>query len=70
MLNINFMQKHCDFLVEVSTLLELALWKMLMNEASQQRNRRKTDVREVQMGMRLSGGRMFQVVIPGVLSFL
>ncbi len=64
------MQKHCDYLVDVSTLLELVLWKMMMNEASQQRKRRKTDVREVRMGIRLSGGRMFQVVIPSVLSFL
>lgn len=61
---IQFTQEYSQFLIESSTLLELALWKALLNESLQQT---ENTIRE---DTRVNGGQMFQVVIPNVLKFL
>jgi len=61
---------HNDFLMNASTLLEMVLWKMMLNESSHQRKRKKIDDRQARMDIRWNGGEMFQAVIPNVLSFL
>ncbi len=61
---------HNDFLMNASTLLEMVLWKMMLNESLHQRKRKKIDDRQARMDIRWNGGEMFQAVIPNVLSFL
>jgi hypothetical protein len=66
------MQIYHDFLVDITTVLELVLWRMVLKDTSRQRKRKRDvriDTRQVRM-IRLTGGKMFQAVIPNVLSFL
>ena len=68
---VDSMQEYHDFLIDTTTVLELVLWRMLLNDASQQRKRKRIiDGLKVRKNTRLNGGKMFQVVIPNVLSFL
>jgi len=58
-------------LVETTTILELALWKMLLNEVLQpNQNIIITDDRSVREQIRSDSGNVFNVVISNVLSFL
>jgi hypothetical protein len=61
---------HNDFLMNASTLLEMVLWKIMLNESSHQRKRKKIDDRQARMDIRWNSGEIFQAVIPNVLSFL
>ena len=56
-----------------STTLELALWKTVLNQSSQQQQQQQcTNNENAMIGeqSRLIGGKMCQVVIPSVMSFL
>ena len=65
------MQEHREFLINASTMLELALWKAVMNDSlSQQLPYMTNDRSTIREKIRGNGGQMFQVVIPNVLSFL
>ncbi|KAL3758063.1 hypothetical protein ACHAWU_002996 [Discostella pseudostelligera] len=62
---IQFTQEHREFLLIVSTMLELALWKAVLNESLLENNDRT-----IRSDLRVNAGQMFQVAIPNVLSFL
>jgi hypothetical protein len=58
-------------LVDATTILELALWKMLLNEVLQlNQNIIITDDRSVREQIRSDSGNVFNVVISNVLPFL
>ena len=68
---VQFVQEHREFLMTASTMLELALWKAVMNDSlSQQLPYMTNDRSTIREKIRGNGGQMFQVVIPNVLSFL
>ena len=68
---VDSMQEYHDFLIDTTTVLELVLWRMLLNDASQQRKRKRNiDALQVRKNARLNGGKIFQAIIPNVLSFL
>ena len=67
---IDSIRVHNEFLMDASTLLEMVLWKMMLNESSHHRKRKKIDDRHARMDIRLNSGKMFQAVIPSVVSFL
>ena len=58
-----FVRQYNVFLFEASTILEMALWKAVMED----NNSLVGNDRE---STRVIGGKLFQVVIPNVLSFL
>jgi len=64
-----FIQEHREFLIIASTMLELALWKSVLNESLPQHQYTNND-RMIREEIRVNGGQLFQVVIPHVLSFL
>jgi len=67
---IDSIRVHNEFLVDASTILEMVLWKMMLKESSHQRKRKKIVDRQARMDIRLNNGKMFQAVIPSVMSFL
>ena len=68
---VQFVQEHREFLINASTMLELALWKAVMNDSLLQQRPYVTDDRStIREEIRGNGGQKFQVVIPNVLSFL
>ena len=70
---VDSMQEYHDFLIDSTTVLELVLWRMLLKDNSRERKRKRDisiDARQVRMNIRLNGGKMFQAVIPNVVSFL
>ena len=64
-----FIQEHREFLIFASTMLELALWKSVLNESVPQHQYTNND-RMIREEIRVNGGQLLQVVIPHVLSFL
>ena len=54
---IQFTQEHREFLLIVSTMLELALWKAVLNESLLENNDRT-----IRSDLRVNAGQMFQVV--------
>ena len=60
-----FTRQHDEFLMNVSTNLELALWRAVLTETSL-----NVDDSEARMSIRTNCGNAFQVAIPNVLSFL
>ena len=66
------------YLIDAMTMLELALWKVVLNRASslqeQQRLTRSKKKQKMEPNSRLlvrrNYGQTFQVVIPNVLKFL
>ena len=67
---IDFAQLHHNQLVGGTTILELALWKMKLNEASEWNPTIMLDDQEIRMQCRSDIGKVCNVVIPNVLSFL
>ena len=67
---IQFTQEYREFLLNASTMLELALWNAVLNESLHQHHPNKNNDRTIRDDLRVNGGQMFQVVIPNVLSFL
>ena len=68
---VDSMQEYHGFLIDSTTVLELVLWRMLLKDNSRQRKRKHNiDAQQVRMQTRLNGGKIFQAVIPNVLSFL
>ena len=61
----DYIRRHNEFLMYVSTNLELALWRVVLTESSLDINDS-----EARMNIRANCGNTFQVVIPNVLSFL
>ena len=53
-----------------STTLELALWKAALNQSSQQNEFTNAENIMIREESRLIGGKMSQVIIPNVISFL
>lgn len=68
-LQIGYTMLHHADLKNACTVLELAIWRALLNE-SLQLHQSTNIVRNVRKKMRLDCGRVFQIVIPHVLSFL
>jgi len=67
----NFTQIRDELLLGASTTLELALWKAVVNEFPQYQPKNGIeDIGKKRVDCRLIGGKMYQVVIPNVLSFL
>lgn len=64
-----FIQVHREFLIEASTMIEMALWMSMLNDSPNRHQNTKND-RTIREEMRVKGGSMFHVVIPNVLSFL
>lgn len=63
--------KLCEVLLEcASTTLELALWKTGLNQSSQQQQCTTDENAMIREQSHLIGGKMCQVVIPSVISFL
>ena len=67
---IQFTQEYHEFLMNASTLLELALWKVMSNEGSFPKHHNIMNNRTIREDMRVKSGQIFQVVIPNVLLFL
>ncbi|KAL7433155.1 hypothetical protein ACHAXH_002685 [Discostella pseudostelligera] len=67
---IDFARQHHNKLVGGTTILELALWKMKLNEASELNPNIMLDGQEVRKQCRSDIGKVCNVVIPNVLSFL
>lgn len=55
-----YMQQHHNFLMDVSTSLELALWKMILSEST------NVESKEERSDVRSTDGNFCQVVIPHV----
>jgi hypothetical protein len=68
-LQIGYTMLHHTDLKNACTVLELAIWRALLNE-SLQLHQSTNIVRNVRKKMRLDCGGVFQIVIPNVLSFL
>ena len=64
----SYIKSHEEQLLNVTTQLELALWKVLLDETGRRRQVKENCV--TRANVRLNGGQIFQVVIPNVFSFL
>ncbi len=60
-----YIRRHNEFLMNVSTNIELALWRIILTESTW-----GIDDPEAKMNIRANCGNTFQVVIPNVLAFL
>jgi hypothetical protein len=69
---VSFAQIRDNLLIGASVTLELALWKAILYESMQlhQPISNIDEVRKIREDSRMMGGKMFQIVIPNVLSFL
>jgi hypothetical protein len=67
---IDFARQHHNKLVGGTTILELALWKMKLNEASELSPTIMVDDQMIRKQCRSDIGKVCNVVIPNVLSFL
>ena len=66
-----FVKLHKDHFLNATSILELALWKVLLDETVQEHQDDDDHANALKRkAVRLNGGKMFQVVIPNVLSFL
>ena len=63
----DFVKLHSEFLMNVSTNLELALWRLMLTMTDSTVD---IDDSEARMNVRANCGNTFQVVIPNVLSYL
>jgi len=66
---LRFIKLHKNLTLNATSILELALWKVLLDESAQENQNDDTNALK-RKEIRLNGGKMFQVVIPNVFSFL